>query len=283
MSRADLHLHTTCSDGTLAPGEVVRLARRRGLQAVALTDHDSIDGLEEAREVGRAEGVEVMSGVELSAHVQDREVHLLGYAFDPDNADLRSNLRRFARERVERVREIVERLNGLGVSVSVDAVLEAAAGGVPGRPHVANALIAAGYVSSTADAFRLFLRDGGPAHVPHPMFEASRAIDLIHAAGGVVALAHPGNWTRESVMMELIDSGLDALEIVHPAHDAVLEAYYREVADRHALLRTGGSDFHGRTLEEQEAVGRHTVPLAWLERIEGRARERHGSGAGGSA
>ncbi|QXD15216.1 PHP domain-containing protein [Rhodocaloribacter litoris] len=277
LRRADLHTHTVCSDGMLAPEALVYLARERGLAALAVTDHDTVEGLEAAMAAGRRLGVEVIPGVELSVHVRAgtahayREVHLLGYFFDPAHPALRACLDTYRRQRRERGFRIVERLHDLGVPLRPEAVLAQAGDGVIGRPHVARALVAGGFAASYGEAFAQYLADEAPAFVPKPPFPFEEALALLHEAGGIGVLAHPGHWTSSHDLQYMIRAGLDGIETVHPAHDAVLTRYYRDVVRDFLLIETGGSDYHGLRDEEAEHFGKFGIPYARLEPARRRA------------
>ena len=264
--RADMHMHTLCSDGSLSPADLVAQAHGVGLAAIAVTDHDCIDGLPEARAAGARLGMEVVSGVELSVTVEEVEVHLLGYFFDPDHAGLRAHLDAFQVHRRRRAEAMVERLHGLGVALPVEAVWAQAQGRALGRPHVAEALLAQGVVSTQQEAFERYIGDDAPAFVPKPMFPAAAALALLHDAGGIGVIAHPGHWTRDATLMSLIRSGLDGIETIHPSHDDSLTRYYRQVARDFGLLETGGSDYHGPRPDTEERLGVYTIPYARLER-----------------
>ncbi|MDX1545667.1 MAG: PHP domain-containing protein [Rhodothermales bacterium] len=267
VRRADLHTHTTCSDGRLAPAALVAHARACGLHALAVTDHDCIDALPEAFAAGRRHHIEVVAGVELSVTVEGEEVHLLGYFFDPEHAGLRAHLEAFQEARRARAAEMVERLRGLGVGIALGDVLARAGGRSVGRPHVAEALAAAGYVAEPRDAFDRYIGDGGPAFAAKPRFEAAEALALVHDAGGIGVLAHPGHWTRDATLMALIRAGLDGIETIHPSHDASLTRYYRTLARDFGLLETGGSDYHGPRDDGADRLGRYSIPYPRFERV----------------
>ena len=275
IRRADLHTHTHCSDGHLSPTALVAKAQQCGLKALAITDHDCIDGLAEGQAAGERYGIEVVPGVELSVTVGEEEVHLLGYFFDPVHQGLRAHLEAFQQRRRERAERIVERLKRLGMALLFEAVQAQAKGRALGRPHVAEAMVAAGFVETTQEAFEHYLADGGPAFVAKPLFPAREALALLHEAGGIGVLAHPGHWTADATVMALLQAGLDGLETIHPAHDPALTHYYRQLARDFALLETGGSDYHGPRPDEADAMGRYTIPYPWLERAR-RAAQRVG-------
>lgn len=238
----DLHSHSTFSDGQLSPTDLVALAARRGVKRLALTDHDTMAGLPEAHAAGVAHGVEIVDGVELSVW-GDKELHLLGYFVDPAHPALAERLASQGSARVDRVRAIGERLARLGKPIDVDAVL-ASADGNPGRPHVARALVAAGHVRSQNEAFNRFLGNGQPAYVPAARLAIEPAIDLIHAAGGLAVLAHPGVEGVDPHIEGFARAGLDGIECHHPAHDAAKTRHYQVMAELLGLRVTGGSDFH---------------------------------------
>ena len=269
--RADLHTHTHHSDGQLAPADLVAKARQHGVQALAITDHDTVDGLEEGLAAGRAHGIEVIAGVELSVTVGDEEIHLLGYFFDPQHEGLQRHLRRFRQHRHRRAEKMVERLGAMDVPLTFEAVLDEAQGGAIGRPHVAAALVRAGHVASHQEAFERYIKDGAPAWVAKPRFPAEAALALLHEAGGLGVIAHPGHWTSDAVLMALVRAGLDGVEVVHPAHDDTLRRYYRQQARDFGLIETGGSDYHGFRPQDEANLGRYTIPYPQLDRIRRRA------------
>jgi len=269
--RADLHTHTRCSDGRFRPDELVRRAREAGIQALSVTDHDCIEGIADAAEEGRRSGVEVVPGIELSITVGLREAHLLGYFFDPSHAGLRRHLERFRSWREHRVEQIVRRLNALDVPIRLEQVHAEADGGILGRPHVASAMVRNGHADTNQDAFEAYLREGGPAFVAKPPFPAEEALALLHSAGGIGVLAHPGHWTGDAALSYLVRSGLDGIESVHPSHDYTLRQYYRRKARELNLIETGGSDYHGfRDIDDQN-LGRYSIPYAQFEGIRRRA------------
>lgn len=247
--RAELHTHTTASDGLDAPDALVARAHAAGIGLLALTDHDTLDGLPEAADAARRFGVGLVAGVELSASVEGVEVHLLGYGVRPDHAPLRDHLDGFRRIRADRAAEIVARLNALGVPVRLDAVQARAGSGVLARPHLAAEIVAVGAASGIAEAFTRYLHDGGPADVPKPAFEAKALVRLVHDAGGLAVLAHPGLLPSDAIFEAALRTGLDGLEVRHPMHGWATTRWLGEEARRAALLETGGSDFHGRPID----------------------------------
>ncbi|MEW6749929.1 MAG: PHP domain-containing protein [Candidatus Latescibacterota bacterium] len=242
---ADLHIHTMCSDGLRTPSQAVAEARDAGLQAISVTDHDTVEGQEEAIAEGERLGVEVVPGTELSAHVREREVHLLGYCVDWRSPELTGRLDQVHQRRHERGIAIVRRLNNLGLGVTLEEVLDQAKGSPLGRPHIAAAMVDRGLVASKDEAFTRYLGDRGPAFSPKPYTSAADTIALIHRAGGVAVLAHPGVSFPELVVAQLVSWGMDGIEVFHPAHQPPQIDYYMQLAGRYDLLITGGSDSHG--------------------------------------
>ncbi len=260
MPRADLHTHTTASDGRLSPPGLVEKAHLRRIAVLSITDHDTLGAYPTAALAAERYGVELIPGVELSANVDGDDVHLLGYGFDLGDEGLRAHLARYRDERHARASEIVDRLAALGRPVRLERVLEIAAGGAVGRPHIARALVEAGHAQTLQGAFTLYLGDGGPAFVPKGRASAEELIALVHAAGGVCVLAHPGTWVEVRFVERLVADGLDGVETVHPAHDDGLREHWRAVARRFGLLETGGSDYHGFGERDDERFGAYTVP-----------------------
>ncbi len=242
--RVDLHAHTLYSDGLLTPEAVVAHALERSLAALAITDHDSIEGIEGAR-LAAGSVLELVPGIEVSSSLDGMDLHILGYYLDPGDAELTEALARFREERLSRAHTMVERLAALGAPVDFDEVLELAGPGVVGRPHVAEALLRAGHVETVDEAFRRFIGARGEAFVPRPSFRPERAIALIHAAGGVSVLAHPGASLPDAIIEGLAGAGLRGLEVWHPQHGATAVRRFHALAHRLDLLETGGSDYHG--------------------------------------
>jgi predicted metal-dependent phosphoesterase TrpH len=250
MSGIDLHTHSDESDGTFTPSEVVRRAAELGLDVVALTDHDTTAGLEEAGEAAREVGVELVPGVEFSAEYQATSIHVLCYWMDASNEDLQTELQRLRDDRFRRGEMMIEKLQALGFDISFERVVEIAGGGNIVRPHVAQAMVDAGIVADEAEAFDRYIADGGPAHVPKHALDPLDAVDLIGRAGGVCVLAHPGMWgDQTSVPDDLIaamaERGMVGLEVDHTDHTPEQRAVYRAMAERLGLVATGGSDCHG--------------------------------------
>jgi 3',5'-nucleoside bisphosphate phosphatase len=258
----DLHMHSTASDGSLAPSAVVEAARKAGLAAIALTDHDTLGGLREAELAAEPFGIRVIAGAELSAHDGAREIHLLALHISRRDV-LESQLSTFRDAREVRAQNIVERLRRLGVNVELDAVMEEAAGGAVGRPHVARALIRGGHVRDSREAFDRFLGAGRPGFIEKQRLEVREAIALTHSAGAIAVWAHPGPDGRRERLEPLVDMGLDGIEVRHPGHVSEDVKRISALADFFGLVPSGGSDWHGST-EGPRTIGCMHIPPAWL-------------------
>jgi 3',5'-nucleoside bisphosphate phosphatase len=275
----DLHLHTTISDGRCTPRELVDRAADAGLAVIAATDHDTTASFAEVDARARAVGIEAVPGIEITAVEQEQDVHVLGYFFDPSSRPLADFLVEQRRNRLSRVERIAATLHELGMPIDVQPILDQAArqpGRSVGRPQVARALVTAGYVADVRQAFDLWLGRGCPAFVPRQGPSPETVIAVIHGAGGVASLAHPGRTRIDARVAALRDAGLDALEVYHCDHDDALVASYGRLADALGLLRTGGSDFHGDATHGN-APGAVTLPGEHWERLRA-ARHRHGDG-----
>ncbi|MDR0989974.1 MAG: PHP domain-containing protein [Propionibacteriaceae bacterium] len=279
--KIDLHTHSTVSDGTDQPADLVAAAAAAGLAVVALTDHDSVAGWEPALAAGARLGVEVVPGIELSAHVpvpdddgqstDERSVHILGYGPDPDNPALRAILERIHQARDQRIPQIVAQLTALGWPLTVAEVEAQAGGAVIGRPHVADALVARGYVADRDEAFARWLRNDGPVQVRRFTPTVGQAVDLIVGAGGVAVLAHPWGRGGETLLTELIIADLVArhqlagLEADHVDHDPEQQQRLHRLADSLGIMATGSSDYHGRGKTGHPLAARTTEPSVYGE------------------
>ena len=273
MKFADLHLHTHFSDGTWSPEDLAANARRHNLTCFALTDHDSVEGCARAAIAAAAQGVEFIVGTELTAEQDGREIHLLGYLFDIDNVRLLTEMGRFQEVRQNRIREIVSRLNQMHIPLEVEAVFALANCNAPGRPHVARALVAAGLCGDLDEAFERFLKKNRPAWVPKFKMSASHAIELIHQAGGVTVMAHPGLNHCDEVIPLMVEAGLDGIECLHTKHSTMTVEHYVEMADHYNLLVTGGSDCHGMS-KGKPLIGTVKLPYENVERLRAKAAQR---------
>lgn len=267
----DLHTHTTASDGALSPSELVLEARAAGLSHFSITDHDTIAGFEPAATAALQAGMTLIPGIEISAVADGRDVHMLGYCFDAAAACLSTFLVRQKEERLRRVREMGERLAALGIPIDIDPILaDASCGRSVGRPQIASALLAAGHVATRDEAFRRFLEAGAPAFVSRCGASPADVVAIVHEAGGIVSMAHPGLTKRDDLIPLLAAGGLDALEVRHPDHDPATEAKYRAMARELGLLVTGGSDFHGQTGYRVPKLGIVTLDRADFDALKTR-------------
>ncbi len=283
--RIDLHTHSAVSDGTDSPTDLVRAAARSGLSVVALTDHDTYDGLDEAQAAGREVGLQVVRGLELSCGQHGRSIHLLGYGPDETDPDLNAELAEVRRGRSGRVERVLELLAENGAPITMEAVM-AQVGDSPsvGRPHIADALIEAGHVKDRTEAFDRFLAEGGPAHVHRYAVEIGRGIDLIKAAGGVAVIAHPWGRGRQQDLPAdelerlVAEHGLDGFEVDHQDHDTATRAELRALGSRLGILMTGSSDYHGTGKVNHDLGCNETDPLTF-DALQHLLRERRGAQA----
>ncbi len=276
MYTVDLHTHSTFSDGTLSPKEIVELAERIGLKGVALTDHDTIDGLDEFLSVDTE--IELVPGLEISCQHKNT-LHMLGYYIDRNNSELLETLWWLRKKREERNQKIVERLKELGMKVSLEELMEEAGGEVVGRPHIASLLVKKGYVSHMKEAFERYLKKGGPAYFDKVRLSPERAIGLIKRAKGIPVLAHPVSLGLDpselkDFLIYLKSLGLEGIEVIYPEHTSEDIAFFRSLAKKLSLLETGGTDFHGENKEGIE-LGMLEVPYEFLKRLKERAEETH--------
>ena len=259
--RADLHVHTTASDGTLTPEQVVLEAARIGLGAVGIADHDTVCGIESGLAAAETVGIVLMPGVEINTDYGKDEIHILGYFIDHRSPSLTANLERQRSARFERGKRIVERLNELGVNVSFDRVQEIAGGGAIGRPHIARALVESGYAGSMNGAFGKFLVRGAPGYVARHKLTPFQAVDMVREAGGVAVIAHPGINKHDELIPKLVEAGVQGIEAHHTEHSPIQAKHYAEVARQYDLIVTGGSDSHGPDNLKTIAIGSVTVGM----------------------
>jgi 3',5'-nucleoside bisphosphate phosphatase len=268
----DLHAHSTASDGSRAPADVVREAKRIGLAAIAITDHDTVAGITEATAMAEELGVRVVPGVELSAVEGDVETHILGLHLS-DTRELEAKLVALREMRRTRAERMVLRLNELGVRIEFASVLEQAAGGAIGRPHVARAMIAEGWAVDFRDAFDRYLGNGRPAYVTKERLVVAEATSLIHRAGGLAVLAHPSHSGTKERIAAFVEQGMDGIEVRHPSHSAEDTARLAALVEHFSLVPSGGSDWHG-SADGPRTLGMMRVPAEWLGRQDSRIRVR---------
>jgi predicted metal-dependent phosphoesterase TrpH len=257
--KVDLHLHTTYSDGAHTAEEVVALARRAGLSALSITDHDNVGAIDDALTAGRRWGVGIIPGVELSTTVDEQDIHILGYFVDHHHPTLQEFLALFRAERLKRAERIVEKLRRIQVPLDLESVLRQAGTGSVGRPHIANALLQTGHTDTYHEAFAKYIGDGKPAFEKKYRISPREAFEVIAEAGGLSFIAHPGNTVPEHVLLELIHEGVDGIEAIHPSHSPDRVHYYQSIANEYFLLVSGGSDFHGGNRNDRDAIGRFVV------------------------
>lgn len=276
----DLHTHTTHSDGSASPLELVERAHSKGARAIAITDHDTVSALAQARAAADRVGVEFVAGIELSAEYSPGTMHILGYFIDDQSAALNEQLAVLKSAREKRNPEIARRLQSLGCEIGYEEVVQVAGNKVVGRPHFARLLVERGYVASIQEAFDKLLKKGAPAYVEKARLSPADSIDLIHSAGGVAVLAHPYQLKLPSyeatseLIGELAALGLDGVEAIYSRHSPAERSTYSEIAARHKLLVTGGSDYHGSYKPDIEIVsglGDLEVPYELLEALKVRA------------
>ena len=279
MDTIDLYTHSTFSDGTFTPLQLVKYAEEKGLKAFALTDHDTTEGVKEAKSIET--NVEVISGVEISTRYDKKEIHIVGLYVNENDADLNKQLKYYREKRVTRNFEILEKLNSLGVNITIDDVKESCTGDVISRAHIAKALVSKGFVGSYTEAFDRYLGDNKCAYVPRETLNYEESMELITKAGGVPVLAHPllykmSDTNLENMMVKLRQKGLKAVEVYYSTHSNSDTQHIMAMANRVGLIYSGGSDFHGATkpkIDMGTGMGKLAVPYEILEKIRG---ERNG-------
>lgn len=268
---ADLHIHTTASDGRLSPLKIIQQATKAKLSYIAITDHDTVDGLLELAKLQESipPSLTVIPGIELSTDLPENEVHILGYHIDIFNRELGKQLAILIADRHNRTKRIIEKLNQLGYFITYERVLEIAHKATSiGRPHIAKALVEKNYCSSIGEVFATLLDKNGPAYVPHHKLTPKQVIEVIKNAGGVPILAHPGLVGNDDVVIEVIAAGIAGLEVYHPRHDEQQIEKYLLLANKHNLLVTGGSDFHAIPGRFPDKLGIFTIPATLVEKIQ---------------
>jgi hypothetical protein len=275
MKFADLHLHTKFSDGTFTPEELVLHAQKHGLACIALTDHDTVEGCERTAEACAKVQMEFIAGSELTAEHADTEVHILGYFLDTQNTVLLERIAKFQAGRQQRIHEMCAALNKLGVPLKAESVFALANCKSPGRPHVARAMVKEKLINNLDEAFERFLKKGRPAWVPKTKMSALESVELIHQAGGLAVMAHPGLNRTDEIIPALVDAGLDGIECFHTKHSTVMSERYLEIAEKHKLLVTGGSDCHGYS-KKAPLIGTVKLPYDHVERLKAKIAARKG-------
>ena len=268
----DLHAHTTASDGKLSPTELVRVAKAQELKVLAITDHDTLEGVAEAKREADGLSLEIVAGAEVSAYFGDAPVHVLGLFVDEHDPELNAFFIEASRRRVDRVHQMCQKLEKLGIDIDADAVFAKSSHGTVGRPHVAEVLIESGQVANVAEAFARFLGEDGPAYVGYPKVTLEDAVDLIRRAGGIASLAHPGLLGDDTLIPEMAAGELHALEIYHCDHTPEKVARYERLAEELGLLKTGGSDFHRPLGDSPPRLGCAELTEEAFEKLRAAAR-----------
>ncbi len=279
----DLHSHSTASDGSMTPEAVIRRANTKNLSAIALTDHDCVDGLDAAIAEGSQQGIEVIPGLEISAEFNSGTMHILGFFIEYQTGPLKGQLDILQEARRQRNPKIIKNLQDLGLDITYDEVVAASGGGQVGRPHFARVLINKGYVKSIEEAFEKYLKKGAPGYMEKFRFSPKKSIEMIHQAGGVAVLAHPFTLglasaeMEKSVIGDLVAAGLDGIEVYYSKNSPKNTKHYLKLCESFGLLPTGGSDFHGANKPDIDlGVGRGdlSVPSGLLEEIRERSRQQ---------
>ncbi|SYZ73110.1 PHP protein [Candidatus Zixiibacteriota bacterium] len=259
----DLHIHTNYSDGVDSPAEILKIVRRKGLAAIAICDHDNLQGYLEAKGLLEEGDPELVPAVELSAGGKDDDIHILGYGFDPESSYINEALAEMRRKRNRRGRKMLLKLKEMGFDIPYDVVREIAGKSAIARPHVADALLKLGFIKRYETAFGKYIGHDGPAYVAKENITPKGAIDLIHRAGGLAILAHPGIGGADKYIEDFIELGLDGIEVYHPQHNRRLRDRYTEIAAKNHIIATGGSDYHGRS-GRNSIIGAQRVPYELL-------------------
>ncbi len=260
MLKADLHIHTSYSDGKLNPAEIINLAKEKGLGIIGVTDHDNIEGSQAMLEHNGKHGIEVIPGIELSADFHGKEIHLLGYFMNFKNPALVEHLKLIKNLRIRRIDKMIGKLKNLGVNINSEALFEKYSSSFSvGRPHLANEIVEKGYVKNFQTAFNRYLGDNKPAFVKKDNLNFEIIIELIKVSGGLSFVAHPGSYFRESALVELKKAGINGIEVYHPSHNDSHNKKYMKFVKEHNLLAVGGSDFHGYSEYDYYNIGRFFV------------------------
>ena len=266
QGKVDLHTHTSYSDGFYSPRDLLQKAKANGIDTISITDHDNLAAIKEAVDFGKKIGVEVIPGVEISTDIEDKEVHILAYFIELDNEELERYLNFFREERFKRAIRIVNKLQALGKYLTIDDVLEQAKNSAVGRPHIAQAMLAKGLISSYYEAFNKYIGNNCPAFEKKVHLSPQSAFKIISDSGGLSFIAHPGNM-HESLLKELINAGVDGIEVIHPSHSQQLIRFYRGIVNEYFLLESGGSDFHGGKREDDKNLGKYYTNLNVVENM----------------
>jgi len=267
----DLHIHTTASDGAYSPVEIVIMAKSMGLEAIAITDHDTLEGIEPAQRTGLFSDIEIITGIELGSERQGEEIHILGFLIELHNQNFRAKLKMLREDRTKRMEKMVNKLRDFGFPIEMNRVMSISGSGSVGRPHLALALVETGVVGTVSEAFERFIGAGRPAYIPRYKMDPLEAVRLIRSARGVPVLAHPGLINSLQLIEDLTDAGLAGLEAYHPSHSREQSQYYHEFARERGLVVTGGSDYHSPEHKAGGQLGSVTVPYSVIAELKERA------------
>lgn len=271
---ADLHLHSTLSDSTFTPKEVIERAKKAGLSAVAITDHDCVDAIEPAFKIAKSHNIELIPAVELSSENKEDEAHILGYFIDWQDKWLLDNLEKMQICRIERVKKMAEKLKNHGIDIDVDEIFKLSGGGSVGRLHIAQVMLKEGYVPDIKEAFRKYIGNNAPCYVSKFKLSPKEAIKIVHRAGGISILAHPVVLKGERILYDMIDDGINGIEVYHPDHSQADAIYFLKFATKHKLLVTGGSDCHGLG-KERILIGSIKIPYELVDRLKDAVKRRY--------
>lgn len=266
MKYADLHVHTSKSDGTFTPEQLVKEGLARGFSAIAIVDHDTVEAIPQAQAAARGSDLEIIPGIELTAQYENQEIHILGYFIDCKDKTLLDKLKLVQHNRIERIYKIVDNLGELGVKLNPQSVFDISGKGTAGRMHIARALVKEGWVATTAEAFRKYIGDKSPAYVLGFNLSPLEAINLIKGAGGVAVLAHPYIMHNDELIEEFTGYGLEGIEVYYPEHSQSMVNFYLDLAKKLNLLVTGGSDFHG-SVKPEIKLGAIKIPIELVEKL----------------
>lgn len=282
MQKADLHIHTTASDGLMTPDEVVYWSKLKRLTAIGITDHDTVNGISSAEDASLKYGVEIVPGIELSTLFEDEEIHILGYYIDYKDPWLLNILEKIQNSRYERAAQIVNKLNGLGVEITLEQVKIKADNGAIGRPHIARAMIDKGYITNIKEAFKGFIGKDCPAYVERYKVSSKEGIDIIKRTGGISVLAHPGLIKNKAKISNIINLGIDGIEVYHSKHDDETIRNALAIARTRNLLITGGSDCHGVKLNNEPMLGNYSVDYKYVEMLKDAVKRKMWRGKDGN-
>lgn len=275
MGKADLHIHTNASDGDLSPEDLIQKVAQKSLKTISITDHDTIKGYLEAKQYAKEKGIELIPGVEISTVWNDREIHVLAYAFDENDEDFLTLIANQKNARRKRMKAIVEVLKSEGVDIDYNEVRAESHPGNIGRPHAASVLISKGYVASVSEAFIRYLSTDKIKEIKTEYAVLDEVISTVHNAGGIISIAHPGPMFSQNEMKELLRHPFDGIECIHPGHSYKVQKMYLDMARANNLLVTGGSDFHGSTKSEYDPyLGVVTIGTQFVEALKRSARSK---------